>query len=436
MKLINKIFLCFAVALTFTSCEDFVGGDINSDPNNPPAVPITAQMASIQINIADVYGGAFSRFNCMLTQQVEGVARQWSSFNQYTGLTPNRFDAAWTNVYEAILNEIKIAKANASAGGNTRYLGVLNVLEAYTLMTAADVWDDIPFSDALNGFDTPSPTFDSQSDVYSTVYQLLNEAENLINGPEGTINPGSEDQYFGGSLANWTATINAIRARGLLHQGDYAGAMDAAMNSYTSASDNMSYTYPDANSAGQWYRFNRDRTGDLEFHPTIRGMMTDLVDTFRLKRYDVTFNTSHPYLVPTFDQELITYREMQFIIAECALRTGTGDAHTAYLNGIRASFARSGASDANYDEYVSRDMVDPGSGGLTLEHVMTQKYIGLFLQPEVYNDFRRTGIPALTPVSGTAVPVRWDYPSNEYLFNSNLDEGSVDIFTDRVGWNR
>ena len=68
---------------------------------------------------------------------------------------------------------------------------------------------------------------------------------------------------------------------------------------------------------------------------------------------------------------------------------------------------------------------------------MTQKYIGMFLQPEVYSDYRRTNIPDLQPVSGANVIVRWDYPATENLFNSNAPAaGSVNVYADRVGWNR
>ena len=435
MKIFNKYIIVFALVFAFTSCEDFVGGDINADPNNPTSVPVSAQLPAFQIAVADVYGGAFSRFNSMLCQQVEGVARQWSSFNQYTGLTPNRFDAAWTNVYENVLNEIHIARTTATTDGNNHYNGILNVTEAFILLASADVWDDMPYSQALLGIDNTSPAYDSQADIYSAAMGLLDSGISLLNGPAGPVSPGGDDVIYGGDVATWVKAANAIKARALLNQDNYTGAMTAAMASFESAADNMAYQYPDANAAGQWYRFNRDRTGDLEFHPQFASMLTGLNDTLRLNLYSPTFVTTHPYLVPNFLQEMVTYREMQFVIAECALRAGdNATAHAAYLNGINASFARAGL-DAT--DYVAQSMVDPGMGGLTLEHVYTQKYIGLYLQPQVYNDFRRTGFPDLAPVSGTAVPVRWDYSSDEYLFNSNSPaEGSVNIYTDRVGWNR
>jgi len=435
---LNKSIFFFALLLTFASCESFIDEEINVDPNNPVTVPIQAQMPSIEINLADVYGGAFSRFNSMLTQQVEGVARQWSSFNVYTGLTPNRFDAAWQNIYEGILLEIKLARATATDAGFNHYLGVLDILEAFTLLSATDVWDDMPYSEALQGVDVISPVYDTQASIYATALDKLNKGLGLLDGSPGAVSPGADDVYYGGNIAAWILAANAVKARTLLKQDDYAGAMAAAQASFTSAADNMAYQYPDAAAAGQWYRFNRDRTADIEFHPQMQSMMEALDDTLRANVMNPTFITDHPYMVADFNQEMITYREMQFIIAEVDVRNGgTQAGYDAYLNGIRASFDRLGLDQAAYDQYVANADVTPGVGNLTLERVMIEKYIAMYLQPEVYNDWRRTNIPALTPTAGEEIPVRWHYSSDEYLFNSNSpSETDVDIFKDRVGWNR
>ena len=95
--------------------------------------------------------------------------------------------------------------------------------------------------------------------------------------------------------------------------------------------------------------------------------------------------------------------------------TASGDEqHTAYLNAIKASFEELGLGTTEYNAYVGQTTItiDPGSGNLTKEQVMTQKYIGMFVQPEAFSDWRRTGIPVLTAVSGSEVPRRWFYPEN------------------------
>lgn len=440
MKLINKLIFTFLVLFSFASCESYIEGDgINSDPNNPTSVPISAQLPAFQVQIADMTGGDFCRFNCMLIQQVEGVARQWSSFNQYTGLTPNRFDGGWQDVYENVLNEIKIARANAIENGYNHHQGILNIMEAYTMQMATDVWDDMPYTDALQGIDALNPTYDTQADIYAAVYSLLDQGITQLSGPPGPLTLGNSDVFYGGNVDNWIAAAHGIRARAMMKDKNYSGAANEALSAFGDASQNLAYKYPDVNAAGPWFRFNvSGREGDIEFHPTMRGLLESLNDTDRLAVMDGTFNASHPYLVADFLQEMVTYREMQFIIAEADVRAGASQAgHDAYLAGIRASFARLGLGDAEYDAYVAQESIDPGVGNLTLEQVMTQKYIAMYLQQEAYSDWRRTGIPALTPVSGTTIPVRWNYSANEYLFNANSpEESAVSIYNDKVGWNR
>ncbi len=435
-----KILSFLFIIILFTSCEKYIGEDINADPNASLTVPVNAQLPAIQIALADLHGGEFSRQSSLLIQQIEGVARSYFSFNQYTGLTPNRFNTSWRIVYEDILNEINLAKKTALAQEFHHYIGVLNVLEAYTLMMATDVWDDMPYTDALKGFDNINPIYDSQLDIYETIYQLLDEALLLFDGPAGLFNPSDDDVFNKGDIDLWVKTAHAIKARGLLHYKDYEGAMTEAIAAFTSSNQNLSFQYPDANSAANWYRFNRDRTGDIEFHPTMRNLLNSLNDSLRLAVMDQVFTTNHTYLKPDFNEELITYREMQFIIAETDVRLNSGGTQLAYdalLNGIKASFDRLGLDQQAYDSYVNQENFIPSPGELTLEFIMTQKYIAMFLQAEAYTDWRRTKFPQLTPISGTTIPVRWHYSSDEYQFNSNAPAlTSINIFEDKVGWNR
>ena len=135
---------------------------------------------------------------------------------------------------------------------------------------------------------------------------------------------------------------------------------------------------------------------------------------------------------------MISYREVQFIIAECLARTNGNETaiETAYLNGIKASFIETGLTEADFDSYVAQAEINPGGSNLDLEdHILTQKYIGLFIQPDVFNDVRRNDFPVLTPTSGSQIPVRWNYSADELLFNSNAPEdGATTLFSPRVGW--
>lgn len=431
LVLLPLFFVAFA-------CEDFLGGDFNGDPNKPLAVPVTGLLPAAELVLVDTYGGDHSRFNTMLIQQVEGVARQWSSFNQYD-LTPNRFNSAWENLYEAALINLNDIQAQSVANEYNHYLGIANVLEAFGIMMGTDVWDDMPYTEAALGADNTNPIYDTQASIYTALHALLDEAIVLFAGPVGNLEPMSDDFIYGGDAAKWALAAHGLKARAYLHFGEYANALTEAQASFTSDADDMSFTYPDANSASQWFRFNRDRTGDLEFHPTMRGIMTGLNDTDRLAQFDQPFVEEHTYLTPDYKQDLISYREIQFIIAEAGAETGAKDAviRDAYLAGIDASFQNVGfeANSSEYKNYVAQASVDPGLGSIGDAEIMLQKYIGLFVQPEAYSDWRRKGIPALTPVTGSKIPVRWDYSDDSYLYNSNSPtEGDIDLFDDNVGW--
>ncbi len=438
MKIPHKILLIFLMASVFSSCKEYIGGDINQNPNDPITAPLSEHLPAIQIALADICGGEFSRMNSLLVQQVEGLNRTFPLY-LYSALIPERFDASWTDVYENILIEIKIAKAVALEEGHHHYRGILYVVEAYTLMMATDVWDDMPYSEALNGINNFNPAYDEQSAIYNNIYALLDEAVDLFNGPAGTLPPENRDVYFFGNINNWIKAAHAIKARGLLHDKDYAGAMAEATKAFEDPSENMGFNYPDPTNASPWFRFNRERA-DIAFNPQMGDLMLALNDTNRLAVMDQEFFINNTYLQPDFFQELITFRETQFIIAEADVRNNVGGSavgHAAYLAGIKASFDRLGLSDADYQSYISQPTVDPGVGNLTLELVMTQKYIAMFLQPEAYSDWRRTGVPTLEPEFGSAVPVRWQYPAVEHKFNANApSESEIDIYTDRVGWNR
>ena len=100
----------------------------------------------------------------------------------------------------------------------------------------------------------------------------------------------------------------------------------------------------------------------------------------------------------------MTYAENQLIIAEAAFRLGQTATALAAYNAERA------------------DAGVPTAGSVTLADIMTEKYIALFQNIEVWNDWKRTCIPALTPAAGTVggIPARLLYAQSERNTNTNI----------------
>ncbi|CAN0432808.1 unnamed protein product [Laminaria digitata] len=427
------LIICVMV-VSLVSCESFFEDD-NSDPNAPFDVPISAALPAIQLTIVDSYGGLWSNFGNMFVQQVEGVERQWESFNRYDA-QPVRFNQSWQQMYENVFVELRVVTQKATDEELNHYLGIAKTLEAYALMMSTDVWGDIPYTEAGLGDANNNPVYDDQATVlYPAIRTLLTEALGLFNGSGGAIVPGSDDVLYGGNIENWKLAAHGILARYYLHLGDNANALAEAKQSISSRGENMGYDYPGAGNDAPWAGFNDTRQGDLEFGGTMRGIMEGLNDTDRLAIMDVTFTPDHPYLTPDQRVDLLTYREMQFIIAETS--ADPAEQYTAFQNGIRASFEELGLGDTEYDAYFAQPEVGAGAGSLTMENIMTQKYIGMFVQPEAFSDWRRTGIPALTAVpeaTSNVIPRRWFYPENEYLFNENAPARDADLLFQRVDW--
>lgn len=152
---------------------------------------------------------------------------------------------------------------------------------------------------------------------------------------------------------------------------------------------------------------------------------------------------------------LMTYAELQFILAEARERNliTTGSAETYYMNGINANFdfyksivpAEYGVNLTVADSYFTQPgVVYNGTQAEKLNKIATQKWIALFFNGlEAWFDWRRTGLPALTPgasnLNNNKIPVRFIYPSAEQSLNSSnrtaavTRQGADDINT-RVWW--
>jgi hypothetical protein len=102
--------------------------------------------------------------------------------------------------------------------------------------------------------------------------------------------------------------------------------------------------------------------------------------------------------------EVITYHELKFIQAEAAFRAGNMQvAYDALRAGVRAHMAKVGVggtfspptvtfpaiTTAQINAYLASAAMPQTPGAVTLRQIMEQKYLGMFLNPDVWSDLRR-----------------------------------------------
>ncbi len=138
-------------------------------------------------------------------------------------------------------------------------------------------------------------------------------------------------------------------------------------------------------------------------------------------------NPSVSYFTPMFQQNanelvkstLISYAEVCFILSEAAYRgwNAGGTAEDYYKKGIQAALTEYKAA-TSFTSYYAQTNVTYNA---TLERIMEQKWIAMFLQPQSWFDWRRTGLPELK-VSENAtkpqIPVRYKYQVEEARNNT------------------
>jgi len=308
---------------------------------------------------------------------------------------------------------------------------------------------DVPFDEAgmaaIDG--NVDPQFQSQSSVLAGMSTLLDDAiADLSRDAEANqIFPSSDDLLFGGNVDAWIKMANVIKARyaNRLSSVDPTGSanavLDALNDAYSGSADDAFMPFFGGNAINQWFAFESSRGGYYKVGKTFTDLLANNNDPrltffvapdnngtysgtpFDDNTVDTTSYVGALYASAEAPLPLVTYVEQKFLEAEAQLRlSANGLAAAAYNEAVIASVTQvtGAAPDAVFvTAYASEDM-----GSITLEKIMTQKYISLFIQLESYSDWRRTGIPALTNnpnASITGIPLRLPTVQDERLYNSN-----------------
>ncbi|MEM9822368.1 MAG: SusD/RagB family nutrient-binding outer membrane lipoprotein [Bacteroidota bacterium] len=439
----SYILLSLLTIFSLNSCSDYFG-DINVDPDNPIEVTPDVLLSQIETRLAYVLGGDASRYIGLYTQHVDGCCRQFLVYQNY-GIQGADVDALWgRNLYSSILMDNRQLLVGAETNSYNHYSGISKAIEAFSIMLITDLFGDAPYSEAFQGTELLQPKFDTQEEIYNSILTLINEGRDLFALDGGGLTPGADDFFYGGDVEAWGKFLNLLEARARLHLSkvsadNYRQALDAlAKGVFDSEADNATLPFgAGATSSAPWFQYTEQRD-DIDVGVNYVALMDNLNDP-RSAVYGAPIDqgVAHPILVANRNFPILTYTEQEFIRAEATLNIdGAAAAHPIYLGAIRASFNEAGLGSEAYDDYVAQAEVDPGAANLSMEEIMTQKYIALFLNPEVFTDWRRTGIPSLSPNSGSQIPRRLPYAQNEVLSNNNTPSPSdVTQFTP-VWWDR
>ncbi len=453
----NKLilFVGLAIITLAVSCKKSFYTEANKNVNAPDSSSIipSVMLSTVEASLGYTQGGDISRFTSLLTQQTSSNSRQAGAYYQYI-FTSQDFDAAWGNLYTSVMQNNRILMNISDAKGDNGYSGISRILMAYSLQLGVDVWGAMPYSQAFKGQHNYQPTYDPDKDLYDTISNLLNVAITQLSNSASDVDvPGGEDVIYGGDLTKWTKFAHAIKARLYIHQskGDATMATNALSEiaqSFSSNADNAQYMFGSTETtANPWYQFNEQR-GDIAFDISPLGKQLKATNDPRYTIFTTPLDAQGNYddvnVVGMGDYygsisapvEFITYDELLFMTAEATLRTSgnIATAQTSYVAAITANMQKLGVPAGSMTTYLVTNGTIPATVSDAIAKVASQEYIALYLNPEAFTLWRRTGSPTLTPIVGTKIPRRFLYPETEYSYNGVNVPKSTTLYAQQIFW--
>jgi hypothetical protein len=452
-----KTILVLTSFLSVIACQSVVDDINTSDPNKISNVDGQSLFTGMALANIVVQSGYLNWTSNIWTGQLIGAGRFGQEQNyEQQNLSTN---IPWSNIYFGVLKQARVLRSGIRVSNKNFFYGASKVLEAYAVGTAASLFGDVPFREASND-EIPSPAYDPQTEVYSDLQNLLDEAISDLqaSGTEGGI---AEDIFFGGDSNKWVKVAYTLKARLYLETRDYNSAMTAAQMGISSESESMKFFPPAV--AGEnnllYGFFTGSYPNDLDTDGTF---LIDLLGTGSASRnnsktdeidrvaYYYDGNSINLNGIAAIDEPMnqVSYQENLLTWAEAALRANVGNFDTALekLNEHRSNLRNGVYFPQNagvYDDYVEADFVAGGienvDGSLTkedalLREIIEERYVSFFVNVVAFLDIRRvekdpTALQVPVPFNaGSQRPQRFLYPFDEVNTNGENVPAISDIF--------
>lgn len=463
-----------------TSCNkvsDF--GNTNVDQDNA-VVPVTKTLLT---GVLSGMGGVPSNTN-------PGFYTQYFSETIYPGnqqyaVTSVDWGAFYTGALEDLQQIIatcqKFPNTVSSSGNTTNQIQIARILKVYTFSIITDRYGDIPYSAALTGA-TPVP-YDKQKDIYTDFFKELKSAKNSFD-PSGSAIAG--DIVYGGDLSKWKKLANSLRliyamrlskvdpvkgkAEFLDALGDVDGVMSSNADNFTLAYPGGSFNNPNANLTGASVfaisKLMADKLngyGDPRVYSYGKANASNIVKgvPFGLNSANlaawITANPDWSSAYGTAQKQvnspivIIPVAYIELLRAEAAVdpNYATGENSQALVqSAIQHSWSQWGTSGGNISNYLLT--INATANPVSKAVIDEQMWIALYGSTQnAWNEWRRTGIPALSPAPDAineshTIPRRYQYPLTEVNLNAPayaaaiaaFPYGGTDVHNNRVWWDK
>ena len=417
----------------------------DDDPNSTPEAIIDNLLTASQVNIFNFSENHLARTISIWMQQMAGTDRQYKSLGLYS-FEENDYSASWQSVYIngglKDLREIQRMANDLGVKGN-RYKAMSQFMEAYLIGMAASLWGNIAYSEVLNE-SIDNPILDDQESVYLKVQSLLDSV--IINLESDTTLIPINDMFYNGDIEKWRKAAYSLKARYYMHwveldEYNCEAAITNAKKGISSLDGTLQSLHGTQSSEeNMWYQFSEDRAGYM----VAGANLINLLNSNNDPRLNIYFEENDAgsivgagingtaqgksylnseYFGKAAAIEILSFEENLLIQSECYYLLNNEIEAKEMLDSARIA-----AEEKWGFEYGSLAL--PSLFGTALfNKIKEEKYISLFLNIELWNDYKRNCYPDVKykkseDDDGNPIyefpPGRIYYPEDERITNINI----------------
>ncbi len=477
MKMKNIYLVVLVLGVLVSSCEL----PDNVDPKSATDVPAETLFSNLimeGLNLVDDMdqNSNVSRFLCQYSSQV-----QYTDPSRYQFSDRQIPDGHWNATYLALRDAMEIKMLIGDLTGsesfnrmNANRLAIIDIMEVLLYHNLVDIMGNVPYTDALGGFDNKTPMYDDAATIYADLLARLGTDIATLSAGMNDGSWGPEDLAYSGDVAMWKKFAATVKLRlGMrladanptVAQAELAMALTAGV---FEQGETMQLPWigvtPHTNTIYDMFDGGRnDYAPSLTIISKMEALNDARVPTYFTQadssteagveklaymglKYGNVANANYPKLSHFSDAMFEAdypatfgdYTEVQFLLAEAAARGWTTPmtVQEHYAAGILESHTQWGADVSALDAYMAQPDVAYDAARWK-ELIGTQKWLALYNRgQEGYCTWRVFDWPVLSPpeeMTYQDIPMRMPYPYNEPDLNGeNYTAASAAIGGDDV----
>ena len=443
------LFSLLAIVSITSSCKKAL--DINHDPNNPTLEqgnPRLVFPAAVMATAGRV-GGDLAILGGMWSQNFtqSALANQYKDIDSYD-VKSTDLNLPYSGLFTGGLKNYQFVIDKSAAAKDWNFYLMATVMKAYTTEVLVDLYDKIPYSEALGGATNLNPHFDNGDNTYTSLIAEIDGALGKDFGASTNTSPGNSDLVFQGDIDKWKRFANTLELKMYLRMinAKPADAQAGVQKLYTNGAKFLSTdagVFGFSDEPGLDNPLYEQNIRQLNVGTNLRASRTFVSwlmanSDSRIVSYfgnatpnsinqgdylgsDPTYGTAAVFVEhPTDPVIFISKAESYFLQAEARERFYLGDnAKALYDNGVLASFQ---SVNQNGSQFIGAGKVYeyPAGGSLAqkIEAIVVQKWASFPYGAHFIESFfekQRTGFPTTSPVYSTDV----SYVPGEFVISKN-----------------